>query len=67
MKIKRVSPYSGKENERDIDVTEEQLQQWIDGLPIQEAMPHLSSSDREFLITGLLDEEWDAITKSFEE
>ena len=41
MKVTRTSPFSGKTNTMDIDVTEEQFRQWHDGTPIQRAMPNL--------------------------
>lgn len=61
MKITRTSMMSGIERTREIDVTVEQLAAWQDfGILIQDAMPHLSESDREFLMTGMTDEEWDS-------
>jgi hypothetical protein len=33
-------------------------QAWEDGQLIQYAMPHLTVSEREFLISGVTDEEW---------
>ena len=62
MLITRVSQMSGIERTRDIDVTEEQLKQWQDGEMIQKVMPHLSLDDREFLITGITQEEWDTLS-----
>jgi len=50
---------TGKIHEREIDVTPEQLQKWHDGMLIQDAMPHLSDDDREYLISGATPEEWD--------
>lgn len=51
----------GKAVEKEIDVTEEQLERWRSGELIQNAMPHLSPTDREFLMTGTTDEDWDAL------
>jgi len=50
---------TGKIHEREINVTPEQLQKWHDGMLIQDAMPHLSADDREYLISGATPEEWD--------
>jgi hypothetical protein len=54
---------SGTVRTKEIDVTEEQLQQWESGGLIQNVMPHLSPSDREFIMTGSTDEEWDSAFK----
>jgi hypothetical protein len=51
----------------DIDVQPHEYQAWVDGQLIQWAMPHLSVSDREFLINGVTDEEWNAMMGSDEE
>lgn len=53
MYITRVSPYSGEENTLNIPVTQAELDRWQDGELIQNAMPHLSAEQREFLISGL--------------
>lgn len=59
MKITRRSPFSGQINTREIPVTELQLQIWNQGKAlIQDAMPNLSSDDREFIMTGITSEEW---------
>lgn len=59
MKIIRVSKWSGIERTREIDITQEQLDRWIGGEVIQKVVPHLSDSDREFIISGMTDEEWE--------
>jgi hypothetical protein len=60
MKITRMSMMSGQERTRDIPCTEAQLSLWQSGELIQAAMPNLSADDREFLMTGITPEEWDA-------
>lgn len=60
MLIKRQSMLSGLIHEMDIDVTHEQLAQWLAGSLIQNVMPHLSPEHREFLMTGIIPSEWDA-------
>ena len=60
MRIVRTSMLSGNTNIREINVTEEQISAWEGGELIQNAMPNLSASDREFIKTGITDEEWDA-------
>jgi hypothetical protein len=61
MKITKISSLTGAEHTMDIDVTLEQL--WrIDNRTdlVQHIVPHLSPSEREFLISGITDEEWTA-------
>ena len=58
MIIRRISPVTGKENAREINVTQEQIDRWQTGALIQNVMPELSASDREFLISGCTDEDW---------
>lgn len=67
MEITRKSLLSGKTRTWDLDVTEEQLKAWNEGLVIQKAMPHLSADEREFLITGITPDEWDAEFKEPED
>jgi len=50
---------SNKMHTMDIDVTDEQLQDWRDGTPIQDAMPNLTPDEREFIKTGITPKEWD--------
>jgi hypothetical protein len=59
MKITRRSMFSGIERTLEIDVTEEQLRKWQDGMLIQNAMPNLTAGEREFIKTGVTDEEWE--------
>ena len=54
--------FTGKEHTMDLDVTEEQLRSYYEGgLLIQNAFPHLSADEREFIKTGVTPEEWEAI------
>jgi hypothetical protein len=59
MQITRRSMFSGIERTLEIDVTEEQLAAWQDGMLIQNAMPNLTAGEREFIKTGVTDEEWE--------
>ena len=59
MKITRISPFSGEVNTREIEVTEEQLANWKNGMLIQNAMPNVNPGDREFIKTGITPEEWE--------
>jgi len=58
MLIKRQSILSGKVHEMDVNVTEDQFNLWQSGVLIQNAMPHLSADEREFMISGITVEEW---------
>lgn len=58
MLITRTCPFTGVVNTQEIDVTVEQIINWEDGLLIQNAMPNLTPSEREFIKTGITDEQW---------
>jgi hypothetical protein len=58
--------FDGVVRERDIDVSVEELNLWLNGMLIQDAMPHLSWMDREFIISGTTPEMWDAMLKKYE-
>jgi hypothetical protein len=66
MKILRTSPFSGEENVMEIDVTHHQLRIWKSGTLIQDAMPHLTSDEREFIKTGITSQEWDSMNHNIE-
>lgn len=65
MLITKKSMYTGKIHTKDLDITQGQLDAWenaSDDDPnrhIQDAFPHLSADEREFLLTGCTQEEWD--------
>lgn len=60
MEFTRTSVISGVTRTRDIDVTPEQYALWkLNNTNIQNAFPHLSAGDREFLLSGITDEEWE--------
>lgn len=62
MRLKKQSLATGKINERDVDVTPEQMHAWQHGgVLIQDAMPHLSPDDREFIMTGITPDEWEEL------
>ena len=61
MEITRTSTLTGVERTRDIDVTPAQFAAWKSGELIQNAMPHLSDADREFVMTGTTIEEWTSV------
>ncbi len=57
--IKRTSPLTGKTRTKTIDATREQYENWKNGMLIQNAMPNVSREDREFIISGIVGDEWD--------
>lgn len=64
MKVTRQSRLTKKFHTLEIDVTLDQLIKIDDPYRrelIQNIVPHLSASDREFLMTGITDAEWDMI------
>lgn len=58
MKITRKSILTDIIRTQEIDVTVEQVEAWKMGALIQDAMPHLSVADREFIVNGITDAEW---------
>jgi hypothetical protein len=60
MLITRKSAISGKVNTMDINVTHEDFEKLESGWLIQSAMPHISADEREFIMTGITPQEWEA-------
>jgi hypothetical protein len=59
MQITRTSIFSGIKRTLEIDISEEQYQNWSSGGDLlQNCAPHLSADDREFIMTGVTPEEW---------
>lgn len=59
MLITKTSPLTGKENTMDLPITQEQLDYWKSSRKvIQEVFPNLSAVEREFLISGYTEEDW---------
>jgi hypothetical protein len=60
MWIKRKSVISGIERTRNIPVNPDDYLSWQAGIGnIQTMMPYLTDSDREFILSGITEEEWD--------
>ncbi len=62
MVVVAVSALSGEKHAMPLDIPEAQVYDWVNGASIQDAMPHLSPEDREFLMTGITAKEWDSIS-----
>ena len=60
MIVERKSIVSDKVNKMDIDITPEQLFDFMNGKSglAQEAFPELSADEREFIISGIHPTEW---------
>ena len=58
MLVKKESILSGKSHEMEIDVINKEIALWMEGALIQDAMPNLTASEREFLMTGITPNEW---------
>lgn len=63
-KVTTVSRFSGKKNTLLLPLPmllfEHGMERWDAGVLVQDAFPTLSPSQREFLMTGVTDEEWNA-------
>ena len=58
MEITKKSQLTGKENTLDIDVTQEQINEWKNGALIQNVMPTVPKEEREFLMSEITPDEW---------
>lgn len=63
MIVERQSIVSGKVYQMDINITEEQLFNFINGRSglAQDAFPDLSIDEREFIISGIHPDEWNEL------
>lgn len=62
LRVSRPSDMSGRFNIMDLPITEQHLSDWLQGDQlIQQVMPHLDKEQREFLISGTTQAEWDAV------
>ncbi len=62
MTITKLSPLTGLPNTMKLDITPYEYSAWKDwGYLIQDVMPQLSSEEREFLISGATQEDWDSL------
>ena len=61
MKVTRTSTLSGIVRTLDLNVLPGQMESYNAGALLQDAFPQLSQADREFIKTGITEEEWDAV------
>jgi hypothetical protein len=59
--------FTGIKRTMDLPVTESQMQAYLEGALLQNAFPNLSPGEREFIKTGVTDEEWDSFMSEPEE
>ena len=59
MLIERTSMVTGITRSMELPITKEQWAAFQNGALVQNAFPHLSPDEREFIITGITKEEWD--------
>ena len=59
MQIKRRSPLTGEISTKEINVTAAQIASWEGGELAQNAFPDASPSEREFIMTGGTEPDWD--------
>jgi len=58
MLITRKSMISEQVNTMDLDITQQQIDNYTGGALVQDAFPNLDPSEREFFITGITPGEW---------
>lgn len=57
MVVTKISILSGIKSDRELDITMTQLIRIAKGEHVQNVVPHLSPEEREFLISGMTEEE----------
>ena len=63
LRITRFNIVKRQNDTRDLQITNEQWNKYINGSVIQKAFPHLTDNEREFILTGIYDDEdWDHAT-----
>jgi hypothetical protein len=63
MLITKKSMVTGNTTTKDIKISIHQLNAWKNGMLIQDAMPQVSAPDREFIKSGITNEEWNNLFK----
>ena len=67
MEIIKTSMFSGVEHQMDLPVTAAQLRRWEEGEFIQNVFPDLTRGQREFIMTGMTEDEWQDFSNAMEE
>jgi hypothetical protein len=61
MIVSRKSPLSGETNTMDIAITRADIINWEAGSLIQDVMPNITATEREFIMTGITAEDRSAM------
>jgi hypothetical protein len=67
MKITRTSQATGITRDMELDITDEQILKYEAGELIQKAFPNLTPAEREFIMTGITEDEWKDIFGGFDD
>lgn len=67
MLITKTSIISGITRTLNVPVTNSELDAWQSGILIQDAMPGLSDAEREFVMTGITQDEWQQFCQEIDE
>ena len=67
MKITRSSSLTGETATKEIDVTAAQIASWEGGELAQNAFPNASPSEREFIMSGYTDFDWDEMFREVDD
>ncbi len=67
MEITRKSSVTGKRHTLDLPITDAQIAKYHNGALVQDAFPHLTADQREFIISGATAEEWINLFKGLDE
>ena len=67
MMITRTSPVTGEVRTLEIMCSEADYKAWENGALIQNVMSYLSPADREYIISGATQSDWDMLFKDTEE
>ena len=60
LRVVNTSALTGKQSQMFLPVTEAQIKRWQDGDLVQDVFPFLNDDQREFLMTGITPDEWEA-------
>ena len=59
VRVVQVSPISGNINTMELPIRQGQIEYWqASSELVQNVFPHLNADEREFLMTGIMPEEW---------
>ena len=67
MNVTRTSQATGITREMELDITDEQILKYEAGELIQKAFPNLTPAEREFIMTGITEDEWKDIFGGFDD